>query len=160
MVPHKITFTRLMLGVVAALVIGSAEAHDPDHHEQAEWYQSLMQPDIPNASCCGEADAYWADEIHVRNGKTYAKITDDRPDEPRHRLLEPRWLRLLLCPTWRSLKFGPVAGRGCGSKFLDAAYDESWDAGRHRAARAVDAFKRRLLLCQPKTAHAHGCGYG
>jgi len=53
-----------------------------------------------------------------------------------------------------------VVGRGCGSKFLDAAYDESWDAGRHRAARAVDAFKRRLLLCQPKTAHAHGCGYG
>jgi len=25
------------------------------------------------------------DEIHVRNGKTYATITDDRPDEPRHR---------------------------------------------------------------------------
>jgi hypothetical protein len=72
-----------MLGVVAALVIGSAEAHDPDHHEQAEWYQSLMQPDAPTSSCCGEADAYWADEIHVRNGKTYATITDDRPDEPR-----------------------------------------------------------------------------
>jgi hypothetical protein len=85
MVPLK-TFTGLMLGVVAALVTGSAEAHDPDHHEQAEWYQSLMQPDIPNASCCGEADAYWADEIHVRDGKTYATITDDRPDEPRHRL--------------------------------------------------------------------------
>jgi hypothetical protein len=76
MVPLKITFTGLMLGVVAALVMGSAEAHDPDHHEQAEWYQSLMQPDIPNAFCCGEADAYWADEIHVRDGKTYATITD------------------------------------------------------------------------------------
>ncbi len=32
-----------------------------------------------------EADAYWADEVHVRDGKTYAKITDDRPDEPRGR---------------------------------------------------------------------------
>lgn len=85
MVPLKITFTGIMLGVVAAVVIGSAEAHDPDHREQAQWYQSLMQPDAPNASCCGEADAYWADEIHVRNGKTYATITDDRPDEPRHR---------------------------------------------------------------------------
>jgi hypothetical protein len=41
-----------------------------------------MQPDVPNASCCGEADAYWADEIHVRDGKSYATITDDRPDEP------------------------------------------------------------------------------
>jgi hypothetical protein len=55
-----------MLGLVAALVIGGAEAHDPDHHEQAEWYQSLMQPDVLNASCCGEADAYWVDEIYVR----------------------------------------------------------------------------------------------
>jgi hypothetical protein len=50
-----------------------------------EWYQALMQPDVPNASCCGEADAYWADEVHVRDGKTYAVITDDRPDEPRGR---------------------------------------------------------------------------
>jgi hypothetical protein len=47
-----------------------------------QWYQALMQPDVPNASCCGEADAYWADEVHVRNGKTYATITDDRADEP------------------------------------------------------------------------------
>jgi len=22
-----------------------------------QWYQALMQPDVPNASCCGEADA-------------------------------------------------------------------------------------------------------
>ena len=41
-----------------------------------------MQPDAPHASRCGEADAYWADEIHVRNGKTYVRVTDDRPDEP------------------------------------------------------------------------------
>lgn len=50
-----------------------------------EWYQSLMQPDNPSASCCGEADAYFADDIHVRNGKTYATVTDDRDDAPRHR---------------------------------------------------------------------------
>jgi len=42
----------------------------------------MMQPDVPNASCCGEADAYWANEIHVRDGNTYATITDDRPNEP------------------------------------------------------------------------------
>ena len=42
MVPLRITFRGLMLGVVAALVMGSAKAHDPDHHEQTEWYQSLM----------------------------------------------------------------------------------------------------------------------
>ena len=46
----------------------------------------MMQPDVPNASCCGEADAYWANEIHVRDGNTYATITDDRPNEPLGRL--------------------------------------------------------------------------
>lgn len=50
-----------------------------------DWYQGLMQPDVPSASCCGEADAYFADEIHVRDGKTYAIVTDDRDDAPRHR---------------------------------------------------------------------------
>jgi hypothetical protein len=50
-----------------------------------DWYKSLMQPDEPRLSCCGEADAYFADEVHFRNGKTYAVITDDRPDAPRMR---------------------------------------------------------------------------
>lgn len=43
------------------------------------------QPDVPNALCCGEADVYWADEIHVRDGKACVTITDGRPDEPRGR---------------------------------------------------------------------------
>jgi len=59
--------------------IGQWEATDPTVRV---WYRSLMQPDNPEVSCCGEADAYWADEVFVRNGKTYARITDDRPDEP------------------------------------------------------------------------------
>jgi hypothetical protein len=62
--------------------LGQWEGGDP---EIKQWYQALMQPDVPNASCCGEADAYWADEIHVRDGRTYAIVTDDRPDEPRGR---------------------------------------------------------------------------
>ena len=37
-----------------------------------------MQPDNPMVSCCGVADGYWCDEIHVRDGKTYCAITDDR----------------------------------------------------------------------------------
>lgn len=49
------------------------------------WYEHLMQPDVPTASCCGEADAYWCDDVHVRDGHTYCKITDDRPDGPRLR---------------------------------------------------------------------------
>lgn len=45
-----------------------------------DWFQRLMMPDVPAASCCGEADAYWCDDIHVRNGKTFCTITDDRDD--------------------------------------------------------------------------------
>ncbi len=71
-------------------LIGAADARDlgqwgETDHAVREWYQALMQPDMPTASCCGEADAYWADEIHVKEGKTYVTITDDRPDEPRRR---------------------------------------------------------------------------
>jgi hypothetical protein len=62
--------------------LGQWNAVDPAIRQ---WYQALMQPDVPNASCCGEADAYWADEVHVRDGKTYAVVTDDRPDAPRGR---------------------------------------------------------------------------
>jgi hypothetical protein len=46
---------------------------------------AFILPGSPVAACCGEADAYWADEIHVRAGRTYAVITDDRADEPRGR---------------------------------------------------------------------------
>ncbi len=63
-----------------------ARAHDPDHPELNEWYRTLMQPDAPAVSCCGESDAYWADEVHVtKDGRTIAVITDDREDAPLHR---------------------------------------------------------------------------
>lgn len=46
------------------------------------WYETLMQPDDPAVSCCGEADAYWADSFEVDGDKYVAIITDSRPDEP------------------------------------------------------------------------------
>jgi hypothetical protein len=58
---------------------GQWEGSDP---EVRQWFKSLMQPDNPTSSCCGEADAYWCDDISVRNGKTYCRITDPRPDAP------------------------------------------------------------------------------
>jgi hypothetical protein len=116
-------------GVVKARDLGQWDAGDPAIRE---WYQALMQPDVPTASCCGEADAYWADEVHVRDGKTYVIITDDRPDEPRGRphvdigteievpnnkpqvgqsksdrarrcIPEPQRIRILLRAAWRGL---------------------------------------------------------
>jgi len=41
-----------------------------------------MIPGLPTHPCCGEADAYWCDDYYVRDGHTFCKITDDRPDEP------------------------------------------------------------------------------
>ena len=71
----------LCLGIFGYLGAGaSTSARDLGQWENGDpglkqWYQALMQPDVPSASCCGEADAYWADEIHVRNGKTYASLS-------------------------------------------------------------------------------------
>jgi hypothetical protein len=59
--------------------LGQWENSDPTVRA---WYKSLMQPDVPTASCCGEADAYYCDEIHVREGKTSCAITDERDDAP------------------------------------------------------------------------------
>lgn len=85
-------FLSLILLIVLALGIhfSHAEARDLGQWKNAdpavsEWYRSLMQPDHPQSPCCGEADAYFADEVHVRDGKTYAVVTDDRPDEPLRR---------------------------------------------------------------------------
>lgn len=73
--------------IFVAASFAPALAHDDNHGGVSDpaiqqWYQALMQPDNPASSCCGEADAYWADEIHVRDGKAYATITDDRDDGP------------------------------------------------------------------------------
>jgi hypothetical protein len=47
-----------------------------------EWYKSLMQPDAPVTSCCGAADAYYADEVdRDPDGTLVAIITDTRPDK-------------------------------------------------------------------------------
>ena len=84
-------FLMLVVGalvlLLAVLLSHGAHARDLGQWEGSnpairEWYQSLMQPDQPQTSCCGEADAYWADEVHIRDGKTFVTITDDRDDAP------------------------------------------------------------------------------
>ena len=64
-------------------------ANDP---EIARWYSSLMRPDggYSSSSCCGEADAYWCDDLSTttdEKGKVhvFCAITDDRDDKPRGR---------------------------------------------------------------------------
>ncbi len=88
----------LLVSIVAAIVlmflvaalVSKGHARDlgqwtTEDQKISHWYQTLMQPDAPATSCCGEADAYWCDDYYARGGKAYCKITDNRPDEPRGR---------------------------------------------------------------------------
>ena len=78
-----------MRGIIIALVLlaSPAAARDLGQWENQPphvraWFQKLMQPDIPTMSCCGEADAYWADSFEVDGDRYVAIITDERPDGP------------------------------------------------------------------------------
>jgi hypothetical protein len=85
------SFQAAAIAVSLALIMGNACARDLGQWDSkanpaiAEWYRSLMQPDVPTVSCCGEADAYFCDDVHVKDGRTFCAITDDRPDAPRGR---------------------------------------------------------------------------
>jgi len=81
---------NILIGLIFLIASFGAQARDLGQWENSDpvvkdWYEHLMQPDAPTASCCGEADAYWCDEIHVKDGKTYCAITDDRDDAPLRR---------------------------------------------------------------------------
>lgn len=81
---------RSLILTLSLILISPIYAHDEGQWGNQdpgvrEWYQGLMRPDFPTSSCCGEADAYWCDTIHVRDGHTFCTITDDRPDEPLRR---------------------------------------------------------------------------
>lgn len=43
-----------------------------------QWFQGLMQPDAPMVSCCGQADAYEADDFEVSGDHYVAIITDGK----------------------------------------------------------------------------------
>jgi hypothetical protein len=79
---------RRPIGFVAAAVfvlwahfVPNASARDNGQWESApphvrRWFQGQKQPDHPNISCCGEADAYEADVFEVEDGDYVAVITD------------------------------------------------------------------------------------
>lgn len=86
--------------VLLAMSVKQARARDlgqwEDVGHNAEvraWFQGLLQPDTVGrggfgtggVSCCGDADGYYADEVHYREGKMLAVITDERDDQPLHR---------------------------------------------------------------------------
>jgi hypothetical protein len=79
----------ISLGMIFALLFFSVIAHSRDggqweatDADVRQWYRELMQPENPSVSCCGEADAYYADSFVVEKGITIAIITDTRDDGP------------------------------------------------------------------------------
>jgi hypothetical protein len=74
-----IALKLLIASPAAARDLGQWQTHSP---EVRSWFQKLMQPDVPSMSCCGEADAYWADSFEVEKDRYVAIITDERPDGP------------------------------------------------------------------------------
>lgn len=81
---------RLAFSLAIAVLCLQAQARDNDAWELTppevrKWFRDLMQPDNPNISCCGEADASYADSFEVsKDGEYVAIITDPRdvPDRP------------------------------------------------------------------------------
>ena len=86
-VPASAIFVGVCLAGSDARDLGQWKSNDP---RLSQWFRGLMQPDtIPPVSCCGEADAYWADQVRVGpNGEIIAAITDDREDGPLRRMHE------------------------------------------------------------------------
>ena len=90
---YSASYTKLLASTtVNARDLGQWD--DPANADLKRWYQDLKQPDNPAASCCGEADAYWADAFEATSdGQYIAIITDPRDDEPlgrRHRNIGTR----------------------------------------------------------------------
>lgn len=105
----------LALVFLVTALVGHAQARDLGQWEGGdpvvkEWYQSLMMPDNPTVSCCGEADAYWCDGLHVRDGKTFCTITDDRPNEPMRRTPVPMGTEIEIPDRKLTWKYGNPTG--------------------------------------------------
>lgn len=86
---YKLLFSRHVPGIACAaglwlgLGICPPFARDNGQWEGQEaatlkWFQRLMQPDNPEVSCCGEADAYEADMFEVEGDHYVAIITAHR----------------------------------------------------------------------------------
>ncbi len=104
---------RAALVILLALA-GPCAARDLDQWGDtsiAAWYRSLKQPDNPDISCCGEADAYWADSYEVSpSGQYIAIITDERVVEGR--VPRPVGTRVLIPNHKITFKHGNPTGHG------------------------------------------------
>lgn len=81
-------YVIFVTGLLVANLISPAHGrdlgqwHNINPPEVSQWYRSLMRPDpgYTRGSCCGDADAYWCDDITVKDGHVFCAITDTRDD--------------------------------------------------------------------------------
>lgn len=83
-----------LLALIIAAFASPVMARDNDAWEEMapsvrQWFRSLMQPDNPNISCCGEADAYFADGFETAKGGEYIAIITDTRDVPNRPPIRP-----------------------------------------------------------------------
>jgi hypothetical protein len=73
----------MVLLAISAVIVTRAFARDNGQWADQPanvrwWFNSLMQPDDPYRSCCGEADAFEADTFEVEGDHYVAIITDGK----------------------------------------------------------------------------------
>lgn len=126
---NAFSLSWLLIGVALAqiaLARDSGQWKDIDP-AQAQFYQTLMQPDNPTASCCGSSDAYFADEVDTDAiGNTVAIITDTRDDVSLARIHIPVGTRITI-PARKLRKVSIPNPTGHNVIFLSVstAYDDS-----------------------------------
>jgi hypothetical protein len=78
----RITIALMLFGAGPAVARDNGQwVNSPKHIRQ--WFQSLMQPDNPAQSCCGEGDAFEADNWEIEeDGTIVAIITDGKGTVP------------------------------------------------------------------------------
>jgi hypothetical protein len=74
---HRIIIAALALASFPALARDGGQ-WDNQASAVRQWFRTLMQPDLPRVSCCGEADAYEADNFEVEGDHYVAIITAHR----------------------------------------------------------------------------------
>lgn len=85
----------LIIGMACTLLSGTALSRDgyndgvrpvvcdmpsgPRLVKCQEWISTIKRPDYPGASCCGDGDAFIADDFELVDGKLYAIISVEYP---------------------------------------------------------------------------------
>lgn len=73
--------TFLLIGVAVEALVAPAHADydGPVNPTLQQWFRSLMQPDRPEISCCGAADAVYGDYwVAHADGSLTVTVTDGR----------------------------------------------------------------------------------